>query len=94
MVIPLFVAAYFATPVKRSVDLKLRNYGLGLSGALAFALPVNAWPPWEISSPTPAVVWQALKTGATPINATSAKARRKDLLIRVSPYAHYMTTGR
>jgi hypothetical protein len=63
-------------------NFNLRNYGFGFAGALAFALLVNAWPPWERSWPTPAVVWQALKTGATPISATSVKARRKDLFIR------------
>ncbi len=40
----------------------------GVYGVFLSALCVIAWPVAEMSSPAPAVVWQALSSGAAPSN--------------------------
>jgi hypothetical protein len=63
------------------VGLVVSRYWLGVVGAFALALLVSAWPPWERSWPTPAVVWQALSKGAAASKAASVAARRRVFIV-------------
>ena len=53
------------------------------SGACFSALFVIALPPEEISSPAPAVVWQADRTGEAAISASNAKAIERFLRMSI-----------